>query len=76
LRDVPLAEGRQEGGLRRGTLNVRVEFEVTYGNPVDEQDQDLAAENVTEYIEDLSIEAFATGLDWTSVDLAPHGAFG
>jgi hypothetical protein len=61
---------------RNGVLNVRVEFEVTYANPVDEQDQDLVAENVTEHTEDLSIEAVATGLDWTSVDLAPYGALG
>jgi hypothetical protein len=31
---------------------------------------------VTEHTEDLSIEAVATGLDWTSVDLAPYGALG
>jgi hypothetical protein len=65
----------EKADLRNGTLNVRVEFEVTYANPVDEQDGDLAAENVTEHVEDLSIEASATGLEWKSVDLAPHGAF-
>ena len=55
-------------------LNVRVRFEVTYANPVDEQDGELTAENVAEHVEDLSIEAVATGLDWASVDLAPYGA--
>ena len=61
--------------LRDGTLNVRVRFEVSYANPVDEQDLGLAAENVAEHIEDLSIEAVATGLEWHSVELAPYGIF-
>ena len=64
----------EKADLRGGVLNVRVKFEVTYANPVDEQDGELAAENVAEHVEDLSIEAVATGLDWVSVDLAPHGA--
>jgi hypothetical protein len=63
----------EKADLRNGRLNVRVEFEVTYANPVDEQDGNLAAENVTEHVEDLSIEAVATGLDWISVELAPLG---
>jgi hypothetical protein len=64
----------EKADLREGVLNVRVRFEVTYANPVDEQDGELIAENVAEHVEDLSIEAVATGLDWVSVDLAPHGA--
>jgi len=66
----------EKADFRNGTLNVRVELEVTYANPVDEQELGLAAENVTEHVEDLSIEAVATGLDWISVDLARHGALG
>ena len=54
---------------------MRVRFEVSYANPVDEQDLGLAAENVAEHIEDLSIEAVATGLEWHSVELASYGIF-
>ena len=64
----------EKADLRGGVLNVRVKFEVTYANPVDAQDGELTAENVAEHVEDLSIEAVATGLDWVSVDLAPYGA--
>jgi hypothetical protein len=65
----------EKADLRDGVLNVRVQFEVTYANPVDKQDGELTAENVTEHVENLSIEAVATGLDWVSVDLAPYGPF-
>ena len=65
----------ERADLKDGRLNVRVQFEVTYANPVDEQDPGLSAENVTEYTENLSIEAHATGLDWKGVELAPYGAF-
>ena len=61
--------------LRDGKLNVRVRFEVTYANPVDEQDLGLAAENVAEHTEDLAIEAVATGVDWQTVELAPYNVF-
>ena len=64
----------EKADLRGGVLNVRVKFEVTYANPVDAQDGELTAENVAEHVEDLSIEAVTTGLDWVSVDLAPYGA--
>jgi hypothetical protein len=69
----PKAVERAE--LRDGTLNVRVLFEVTYANPVDQQDVGLVAENLAGHTEDLAIEAVATGLEWRSVELAPFNVF-
>jgi hypothetical protein len=38
------------------SVYVRAEFRVDYANPVDEEDRELSAENVTEHVVDLRIE--------------------
>ncbi len=43
--------------FKDGNLYLRAEFTVDYANPVDEEDRELSAENITEHVVDLRIEA-------------------
>ena len=43
--------------FKDGALFVRAEFAVDYANPVDDEDRDMSAENVTDHVLDLRVES-------------------
>jgi hypothetical protein len=62
--------------LRDGKLIARVNFKVTYKSPVDSDDPDLSAENVTDCPLDVVLEApVVETLGFDGFVLAPEGVF-
>jgi hypothetical protein len=43
--------------FKEGALYVRAEFMIDYANPVDDEDRDMSAENVTDHVLDLRVES-------------------
>ncbi len=63
-------------GLRDGKLIARVNFKVTYKSPVDSEDRDLSAENVTDCQMDVVLEApVVEQLGFDDLALSPQGPF-
>lgn len=63
-------------GLRDGKLIARVNFKVTYKSPVDSEDRDLSAENVTHCQMDVVLEApVVEQLGFDDFVLSPQGPF-
>lgn len=55
-----------------GFLIARVDFSITYKNPVDEEDRDLSAENVTEDTFDVRLTGMDVTLDVGGVEPVPQ----
>jgi len=62
--------------LRNGKLIARVNFNVTYKSPVDSEDRELSAENVTDCRLDVVLEdPFVERIGINGFTLAPEGIF-